>query len=177
MKPRNILTVLGTAVLTVAVTLSVAALWSPGVAQADIKAVITRPELKSQECKFVVSTDKASYEANESPKIAVTATNPTNETRKVKVWVNVMSSGPADPRSRMVVIPRSLWSHDYTFELKAGETQTIELECTAKLPANQQVSIVIGDRNTAVLMNNVAPVTNQQQINNAVKHAPNVPVQ
>ena len=101
MKPRNILTVLGTAVLTVAVTLSVAALWSPGVAQADIKAVITRPELKSQECKFVVSTDKASYEANESPKIAVTATNPTNETRKVKVWVNVMSSGPADPRSRI----------------------------------------------------------------------------
>jgi hypothetical protein len=176
-KLRNILTVLGTATLTALGTLTAATLWSPGVAQADIKPVIARPELKSQECTFVVKTDKASYEASQSPVISVTATNTTSEAHKVKVWVNVMSTGPSDPRSRMVALPRSLWTHEYAFELKAGETKTIEVACAAKLPAGQQVSIVLGDRNTAVLMNDMATAYNQVQVNNTTKHAPNAPVQ
>jgi hypothetical protein len=162
MKLRNVLTVLGTAAVTAAVTLGLADLWAGGRAEAGpaaVKPVIARPQLVSQGCKFVLKADKATYEADESPVFEITATNTTKEDVKAKVWVNVTAVAPTNPMSRMLPRPHSLWSQEVSFSLEPGETNTQKVACMAKLPAGQNVSVTLGDRQETIMPMNV-PVQN-----------------
>jgi hypothetical protein len=162
MKLRNVVTVLGTAAVTTAVTLGLAALWAGGRAEAGpaaVKPVIARPELVSQGCKFVLKADKTTYEGGESPVFEVTATNTTNADVKAKVWINVTAVAPTSPVSRMLPRPRSLWSEEIAFSLEPGETKTQKVTCGAKLPAGQSVSVTLGDRRETI-MPVTGPVTN-----------------
>jgi hypothetical protein len=162
MKLRNVMTVLGTAAVTTAVTLGLAALWAGGRAEAApaaVNPVIARPELTSQGCKFVLKADKATYEPGESPVFEVTATNTTKQDLKVKVWINVTAVAPTNPMSRMLPRPRSLWSQEDAFFLEPNGTETQKVTCTAKLPAGQNVSVTLGDRQETIMPMNL-PVTN-----------------
>jgi hypothetical protein len=154
MKLRNVLTVLGTAAVTAAVTLGLADLFAGGRAEAGpaaVKPVIARPELTSQGCKFVLKADKATYEADESPVFEVTATNTTREDVKAKVWINVTAVAPTNSMSRMLPRPHSVWSQEVAFSLEPGETKVQKVACTAKLPAGQSVSVTLGDTQAAIM--------------------------
>jgi hypothetical protein len=154
---RNFMTVIGTAVVTAALTLTLAAPQGDNVALAGpaVKPVIARPQLTSHGCTFMLKTDKASYEAEESPVIEVTASNPTDKPVNATVWVNITSTAPTSRLSRMLAVPRSLWSQDFAFSLKAGETKSMSATCQAKLPAGQDVRIILNDKKEAVMATSV----------------------
>jgi hypothetical protein len=154
MKLQNVTTVLGAAGVTVAVTLALAALWDGGSAQAGpaVKLVIAQPQLTSQGCTFVLKTDRASYEAGQSPVIEVTATNPTDKTVSSSVWVTVTGTSPLSRRSRMLPMPSTLWSHEYVFSLAPGESKPLSATCEAKLPAGQDVRLILGDKKLAGIL-------------------------
>jgi hypothetical protein len=155
MNLRNVLTVLGTAAVTAALTLALLApRGGDARAGAAVQPVIAQPQLSSQGCTFTLKTDKATYEAGESPKIEVTATNPTATSVTASVWVTVTSRSPANPRSRMLSIPVPIWTHEYAFTLPPDGTKSITETCAA-LPAGQNVAITLTDQNNAVLMGNV----------------------
>jgi hypothetical protein len=158
MKPQNLMTVLAAAALTVAVTLGLAALWESGAVQAvpAVKPIITQPQFTSQGCTFVLKTDQPSYEAGQSPVIEVTATNPTDKPVEASVWVSVTSTSPLSRRSRMLVLPTALWSHKYDFSLKPGESKPVSATCAAKLPAGQEVRIILGDKQAGIMATNMA---------------------
>jgi hypothetical protein len=165
MKLRNVLTVLAAAAVTIAVTLGLAALLSGGRAEARAVAVtpvISRPEFVSQGCKFTLKADKKTYEGGESPVFEVTATNTTKQDVKASVWINVTAVAPTSPMSRMLPIPRSLWSEQVSFSLEPGETKTQKVTCGAKLPAGQNVSIILSDKKETV-MAGAFPVTQAAQ--------------
>jgi hypothetical protein len=155
------MTVLVTAVATVAVTLALASPWdSSAQAGPAIKLSIAQPKLTSQGCTFVLTTDRASYEAGESPVIEVTATNPTDKPVDASVWVTVTGTSPLSRRSRMLTLPSTLWSHQYTFSLKPGESKPLSAKCEAKLPAGQDVRIILGDNKANVLATDLAVPAN-----------------
>jgi hypothetical protein len=162
MKNRTVMTVLGTAAITTAVTLGLASLWAGGRADAGplaVKPVIARPEFTSQGCKFVLKADKAAYEPEDSPVFEISATNTTGADVKAKVWINVLATAPSNPMSRMMPRPRSLWSQVVAFNLEPGESRTQKVTCEAKLPAGQSVSITLGDKQESIMPMNL-PVTN-----------------
>jgi hypothetical protein len=153
------MTVLGTAAVTVAVTLTVAALRPVGIAEAGavVKPVIAQPKLTSQGCYFVLATDKATYEEGETPKFEVTATNPTDKPVKASVWVTVSATSPMARMSRMLPRPNVLSSQEFVFDLKSDEMKTLSLPCEAKLPAGQEVRLILSDKKNAVLATVVVP--------------------
>jgi hypothetical protein len=168
MKPQNLMTVLAAAAVTVAVTLGLAALWDGGSVQAGptVKPVITQPQFTSQGCTFVLKTDQPTYEAGQSPVIEVTATNPTDQPVEASVTVTVTSTSPQSRRSRMLTLPATLWSHKYDFSLKPGESKPLSATCAARLPAGQEVRIILGDNQAGIMATNTAvpgDVTNLTQ--------------
>jgi hypothetical protein len=173
MKLRNVLTVLGTAAATVAVTLTFAALYGDNRAQAapTVKPLISQSQFTSQGCTFTLKTDKTAYEPDESPKIEVSATNPTNKPVTASVWVSVTSMSPISRMSRMLPRPTRLWLQEYTFSLEPGQTKSQSYTCSAKLPAGQEVRIILSDKLNAVVATNFAqPNANA----NSAQGGPNV---
>ncbi len=152
MKLRNVLTVFGTATATAVLTLLLFAPWS-GSAQAGpaVKPVIAQPQLSAKGCTFTLKTDKASYEAGETPKIEVQAGKPTDKPVDVSVWVAASATAPVSPASRMLPIPQVVWSHEYAFHLAPGETKPMSADWTA-LPAGKSIAITLTDKDGAVLM-------------------------
>ena len=176
MKLRNVLTVLGTAAVTAALTLM---LFAPrgDSAQAGpiVQPVIAQPQLTSQGCTFTLKTDKVNYEAGQSPKIEVKAINPTNHPINATVSVIVTATSPTSRMSRMLPIPTIVWSHEFAFNLAPDETKSLNAGC-APLPAGGSVSITLSDQNTAVLAGQLG-LPNQGGINAQVQNTVNaVPV-
>jgi hypothetical protein len=163
MKLRNLLTVLGAAAATVAVTLTLSALVDGERADAAaVKPTIARPALTSQGCTFTLKADRETYEEGESPAAEVAATNPTKAPVKASVWVTVQVTGPASRLSRLPVRPRVLSSQEIVFDLEPGQTLSKKLTCEAKLPPGQSVSILLGDRKETIMPATAAvqPATN-----------------
>jgi hypothetical protein len=173
MKLRTLMTVLGTAAATVAVTLSFAAVYGDNTAQAapTVKPLIAQSQFTSQGCTFTLKTDKPAYEQDTSPAIEVTATNPTKQPVKASVWVTVTSTSPMSRMSRMLPRPTTLWAHEYEFSLEPGQTKSLSATCTAKLPAGHEIRILLTDKKTAVVATNFAPHTADA---NAAPVKPNV---
>jgi hypothetical protein len=155
MKLRNVLTMLATAAVTAALAL---VLLYPrgGDAQAGpaVQPVIPQPELASHGCTFTVKTDKASYEAGETPSIEVAAVNPTDKPVNVSVWVTVTARSPASGRSRMLSIPLPVWSHEYAFTLSADGKQSLAAK-SAALPAGQTITITLSDQQNAIMTGSI----------------------
>jgi hypothetical protein len=157
MKRQSVLVVFGTAAVTTVFTVM---LFAPsGVGAIDtihrIKAVITQPQFESQGCVFVLKTDKAEYEAGDRPTVDIKASNPTDKAVEAKVWINILGSAPASLASRMLPIPRVLWSHPYVVSLKPSEVKTLNITSDAKLPAGQNISFTMTDKQRAVLAINL----------------------
>ena len=127
MKLRNVLTVLGTAAVTAALTLALFTPWG-GDAQAGpaIQPVITQSQLESQGCTFTLKTDKTSYEAGQAPAVEVTASNPTDKPVTAPVLVTVTSTSPTSPCRACSRFPMTLWSHEYAFTLPPDATQVAD---------------------------------------------------
>ena len=162
MRVKDILAVLGVAAATVAFTvvlLGPRRVGATGKAE-GIKPTIAQPELTTQKCVFTLKTDKPSYEAGEMPVLEVKASNPTDEPAEAAVWISMSSSGPALMISRVMVLPKPLWTEKCLVKLNPGETKTVTLATKTKLPAGQSVSITMSDKDLTVL----ARALNVQQI-------------
>ena len=151
MKLRNVLTMLGTAAATAVLTLALLAPRGDS-AQAGpaVQPVIAQPQLASHGCTFSLKTDKASYEAGEKPVVEVAASNPTDKPVTASVWVSVTATRPTTPMSRMLSIPRVLWTHEYAFTLEADGTKSLTADCEA-LPAGQNIAILLSDQQNSIL--------------------------
>jgi hypothetical protein len=167
MRLRSVLTVLGTAAVTAALTVFLAAPWVEGVAQAapTVVPVIAPGLLSSQGCTFTLKTDKQAYEAGASPVIEVTAVNKTGKPVDATVWVTIAATSPMSRMSRMMPRPTTLWSQEFAFSLKAEETKSLKMPCSAKLQALQDVGIVLSDKKNSVLATNVGIPANFNQSN------------
>jgi hypothetical protein len=158
MKLQGAFVVLATAAVTTVFTVSLLA--PSGVNAVDtsarIKPLIHQPRLTSEGCEFVLKTDKVDYEAGDTPAIEVTASNSTDKAVTTTVWVNVSASAPASPLSRMLPVPRVLWSHPCVFNLKPGMATKLSITSDAKLPAAQNISISITDKQRAILASSLS---------------------
>jgi hypothetical protein len=159
-KTRNIVTVLAVAAATAALTIVVLSPWTGSSAQAGpaVKPTIVQPELVSKGCKFVLKTDKESYEGDEHPVVEVTASNPTKETVNASVWVLVTATSPVSARSRMMPMPQTLWTQEYAFSLAPDETKTQRFTCnltgqSGQSSMAQNVRIILSDNKNAILAN------------------------
>jgi hypothetical protein len=150
MKIRNVLTALGAAAVTAALTLALLAPWGDAQAGPAVRPFIAQPRLTSQGCTFALKTDKEAYEAGEAPGVEVAASNPTDKPVDASVWVSVTTRAPTNPMSRMLPMPLALWSHEYAFTLAPGETKSLKAAC-AGLPAGKNVSILLTDQKDAIL--------------------------
>ena len=153
MKVKDILAVLGVAAATVVFTvvlLGPQRVGATGKAE-GIKPTIAQPKLTAQKCVFTLKTDKPSYEAGEMPVLQVKAANPTGEPVEAAVWISMSSSSPASMISRVMVLPKPLWTEKCLVKLKPGETKTVTLATEAKLPPGQSVSITMSDKDLTVL--------------------------
>jgi hypothetical protein len=122
----------------------------------QVKPLIARPEFTSQGCVFTLKTGQATYEPGEKPTLEVKASNPTDKPVEAKVWINVTARAPSSPMSRMLPIPRAVWTHECAVTLQPGESRTMSIPCDAKLPLNQAISITMSDKKAAMLLENVA---------------------
>lgn len=175
MKLRNVLTVMGTAALTAAVTLALLAPRGADVrAGSAVQPIIAQPQLTSQGCTFTVKTDKASYEGGEAPRIEVTGSNPTTKQVTASVWVTVTGRSPTKAASRMLSLPLPIWSHEYAFTLPPDGTKSITETCAA-LPAGQEVTITLSDANNAVLTGNLPVPAVNQAVGAQIPGGPNGP--
>jgi hypothetical protein len=153
MKLQDVLAVLGIAVVTMAFTLVA---FGPGGAGADgpaatITPVIAQPQFTSEGCTFTLKTDKPTYEAGDTPGLEVKASNPTDKTVDATVWINISASAPASELSRMMPIPKVLWSHPWQVLLGPGETKTLNIASEVALPAGQNIRMMLSDQKAAVL--------------------------
>jgi hypothetical protein len=155
MKRQNILVMLGTAAVTAALTVMLLAPRGVGAAVPKIKAVIAQPHFTSQGCVFALKTDKAEYGAGDCPVVEVKASNPSDKSVEATVWINISASAPMSPLSRMLPVPQMLWSQRCVVSLKPGETKTLKVTSEAKLPAGQNISFTISDKERAVLADNL----------------------
>jgi hypothetical protein len=163
MSLRNVLTVLGSAAVTAAVALALLAPRGSARADPTVQPVIAQAHLTSQACTFTLKTDKAKYEAGESPVVEVAATNPTDKPVTASVWVTVTERSPTTRMSRMLPMSLTLWSHEYAFTVPAHETKTLTAPCAA-MPAGKSVTILLTDnKDLAVLMGDIGiPAQNTQ---------------
>jgi hypothetical protein len=158
MKLRDILTVVGTAGITMAATLMLLGPRnsSPAYAAPEVKAVIAQPEFQSQGCKFVLKTDRATYEAGQSPIIELTASNPSDNPVNTTVWVSITASAPEFSVSRMAPMPRTLWMHECGVSLLPNETRKIVVPSDAKPQAGQNILIIMTDKKETIRLANPA---------------------
>jgi hypothetical protein len=158
MKWQDVLAVLAVAGVTMVFTLTL--LGPTGVGAGDavpaIMPVIAQPQFTSQGCVFVLKTDKATYEADETPSFEITASNATDKAVEATVWINIAASSPASAMSRRMVLPTPLWSHECRVDLQPGESKSMTIASEVKLPAGQSISISMTDKNAAMLLRNLS---------------------
>jgi hypothetical protein len=169
MKLRDILTVAGTAGITMTITLMLLGPKdsSPAYAAPEVKPVIAQPQFQSQGCTFTLKTDKAAYEPGQSPVFEITASNPSAAPANPTIWLSLMASAPESPFSRMATRPRVLWTHERLFTLLPNETRKIEVPCDAKPPAGQNIVISMTDKKETI-----RPANPEIQVNAAARLLP-----
>jgi hypothetical protein len=152
MRLRDIMTVAGAAGITMAIMLMLLGPKdnSPAYAAPEVKPVIAQPKFQSQGCTFVLKTDKAAYEAGESPVFELTASNHSADPVDTTVWLSLMGSAPESAASRRASRPRTLWSHECAVSLLPKETKKIAVPCDAKPPAGESLFVVMTDKKETV---------------------------
>jgi len=174
MKVKDILAVLGVAAATTAFTVG---LLGPGRVAATgtvegIKPLIAQPKLTVGGCVFSLETDKPAYKAGEVPTLQVKATNPTDKPIEPTIWISMSASSPASPLSRMVVLPKPLWTEKCLVSLKPGQTKTVSLDTKTKLPAGESVSLTMSDKDLTVLAQALSVQSAGGQVQAAGRTAP-----
>ena len=151
MRPRDILTTVTVAGVTLALTLA----WClPKAADAvpNIQPVIAQPQFTMQGCTFETQGGQAGVRAGRNAVAADRGEESHGRTGRGPIsgsrsWL----SAPASPLARMLPMPRVLWSHQWAVRLNAEESQTATLPTDAKLSAGQNIVITLSDKDDAVL--------------------------
>jgi len=143
MKTKDILTVTSVALGTA--TLTVATFWSgPLDAGIDtaLPATIAKPSLVSHGVEMTIAAAGGQvFKAGEQPVFELTAVNTTNQAASASVCVAMTCSAPADPLSRVIRMPSTLWQQEQLVTLKPGETKVLQLSTRTNLPANSLISV------------------------------------
>ncbi len=153
MKRASILSILGVAVATMAVTLAILA---PEPVGADseglrISPQIAQPELTVDGCRFTVATDKGDYAPGEKPRLRATASNPTNRRVQTTVTLQILSAGPSSPLSRVVQLPTPIWTDRWVVDLGPGQSVTKDFESSAGLPDGKLATVMMASGDVALI--------------------------
>jgi hypothetical protein len=152
MKWQRVAVVCGTALTTMAFTVMLAAPQCvDAVGAASVKPVIAQPKFESQKCTFDLKTDKEEYEPGERLALEIGAVNTSQKTANAVVWINVFESAPSSELSRMIAIPKLLWSHECNIRLRPGESKTVGVIVDVDLPEGKQISITLNDKKNEIM--------------------------
>jgi hypothetical protein len=156
MKWQRMGVVCGTALTTMAFTVMLAAPRGvDAVGAASVKPVIAQPKLESQGCVFELKADKEDYKPGDRPVLEIGAANSSSQTADATVWINVFESAPSSPMSRMIPMPKLLWSHKCTVQLKPGEHKTFGVAVEVDLPEGKEITFTLSDKKQVVVAVNL----------------------
>lgn len=88
---------------------------------------------------------------SQQPTFELVATNPTQRNVAVNYTVTVTGARPSSPMSRMMPVPSTLWQHEDSLYVKAGETRTVELASAAALPGAMDIRVLLSAGNQTVV--------------------------
>lgn len=153
MKSRDVLTVLGTACITMAAAL---AWFAPTGATASgdssrVRPQIAVPTLEADGCRVYLETDRGDYAAGDKPVLRLRAVNDTETAASLRVQLGITATSPSSPLSRMVALPTPLWNGEWAVEIPPGETRTSDVPTETDLPADQEISVTMGTGDLSIL--------------------------
>jgi len=156
MKLQDVLTIAGTAGITMAATLMLLGPRNsnPAYAAPEVRPIIAQPQFQSKGCTFSVKTDKVAYEVGESPAFEITASNPSADPANTTIWLAMMASGPDFAGSRMAPMPRMLWQHQFIITLLPKETRKMDVASDAKPQAGQNIFVTMTDKKETIRLAN-----------------------
>lgn len=108
----------------------------------ELRSVITTPELLANGIKISLATRKGN-----EPKAGVPAEFDMNvvNTREVAseatVRLVMSASAPANPLSRIMIMPTQLWSEERTLTLGPKETKRIPVVAHTNLPTGREITV------------------------------------
>jgi len=119
---KGILTVLGIAAGTMAVTLALLAPGSAGaVDQGAMRPLIAQPTLAVGGCTFTLESVEP---ADGKMHLRVKAANATDKPLDASAWLRLSASQKPDPNSRVMRLPQAVWTEKCVASLAPGETKT-----------------------------------------------------
>jgi hypothetical protein len=169
MKMQKIVTVIGAALATMALVLSLAgpgrleAVDTDAAAVLDIQRVIEQPTLDLEGLKVTLNTDKPKYAPGDEPVVRLEITNPTDTAVKTKLWLGMTSTSPASRMSRIMVLPEYVWSENCDLELEPGAKQTIELKTKHKIAEKQIISVTMSSHDQKAALAKLLTTQQPQQ--------------
>jgi hypothetical protein len=145
MKRVSFLAVMGVAAATVAVIL---VLLSTRMGDANsegprVTPTISQPEMTVDGCRFTVALDQTAYASGEQPELHVTASNPTDRNVEAALTLQIQSSSPASPMSRVVQLPTPLWTDRWVVNLRPGESRVKRFDTEVGLPEGHSVTVTL----------------------------------
>jgi hypothetical protein len=152
MKLKDILTVAGTAGITMAIALVTLGPRTiiPAYAVPDVRPVIQQPQFTSHGCRFSLKTDRPIYEAGQLPVFEITETNLSDNPVNATVWLSMATIAPKSLGSRMAEMPRTRWMYECAVNLLPKETRKIEVQGDFKLQSGQVFFVNITDKKDTI---------------------------
>jgi len=83
--------------------------------------------------------------------VTIQATNPTDKPVGKDIWVSISSISLASRMSRRPMMPQSLWRNKCSINLNPGETKTVTLDTSTKLPSGTIIRISMTGNKQAVV--------------------------
>ena len=130
--------ILGTAVLAMVIGV---VLWQMPAAKATEGRTPARQpgKITINGTQLTLAFDKASYNQADEPVIVLTATGAGDCEQTVNL--NLTSTRPSSPLSRMVALPKSIWAAPCSITLKSGEKKRVELPTEVAVEAGHTLTL------------------------------------
>lgn len=145
MTARDVLIIVGTAAVTLALALAPWHALPPANATGE-PAALALPQPAAIEfngLKLSLSLDKRTYATGDAPVVTLTATNTTGQAVSLDTMVTLMATDAVSPWSRMMPLPKQRWSQPCSIALQPGETRTYELRPAVPLPSGATGSVAL----------------------------------
>ncbi len=151
MKIQTIVSILGVAAATMALTLGLAAPRQVDAIDQEDKAatritpLISQPVLEVGGLEVKMSLDQPNYAPGDRPVVCLDVTNPTDQRVDTSVWIGMTSSSLASRFSRAPTLPNYLWSKSIPLALAPGETKQLQMATETEIVAGNMVSVTMSN--------------------------------
>ena len=151
MKGRDLATMMGVALVTATLTLTVFwASYAEAGADGAAAAKIAAPKLTVNGIEMTLTTANGRpLHPDSQPELKLTATNVTDREATATVEIAMVATPrPTSNVARMPRIPRAIWSGQHTWTLKPHESGSLVRMTATSLPANAQTDVMLREATT-----------------------------